>query len=181
MVPVREQYADYSPPSWVTPTVERLLGSLSHGHVNGLEAIVLTDSRSTAERKRRRTRAQKHGLAMGMYHPAWAGNRLWIEIVVDRVVPVVPSHLKVFRWAREVAFAGVLFHEIGHHLHATVGSAARGGEASAEAWRLRLSAVHFMNRYWYLRPVFPLLLRFSRIIARRERAQRLQGTAKRAG
>jgi hypothetical protein len=181
MVPVREQYENYSPPPWVKPTVERLLGSLSRGHVNGLEAIVLTDSGSADARKRRRTRAQKraqkHGVVLGTYWHGWAGRRPWIEIVVDRVVPEVPRHLRLFKLAREVVFAGVLFHEIGHHLDATVGSVARGDEANAEAWRRRLNAVHFAARYWYLRPVLAMLVRFSRLMARLARSMQREGRA----
>jgi hypothetical protein len=39
----------------------------------------------------------------------------------------------------------VLFHEVGHHLDATLGSVGRTGEGSAHAWEARLS-----SRYLWL-------------------------------
>jgi hypothetical protein len=151
MVSVREDYSGYSPPRWVRPTVERLLSSLSEGHICGLSAIVLTDSATADSRKVRRMRRNRAGIVLGRYHPYWAGHRAWIEIVVDRAVPTCPKYLGWFQWARDMTIAGVLFHEVGHHLDATVGAGARGGEPAAEAWKLRLSTLHFATRYRYLR------------------------------
>jgi hypothetical protein len=58
---------------------------------------------------------------------------------------------------RDLEVAEVLYHEVGHHLHMTVGSATRGGEEAAEYWRKRLTVIHFKRRYWYLRPIVPVL------------------------
>lgn len=183
MVAVREDYREYSPPRWVRPTVERLLSSLSEGHIGGLSTIVLTDSATADTRKVRRMRRNRAGIVSGRYHPRWAGDGAWIEIVVDRAVPACPQYLRCFQWARDLAIAGVLFHEVGHHLDATVGAAARGGEPAAEAWRSRLSTLHFAKRYGHLRHfrrAAPLLLRFVRIMARR-RSRRLRSGRTGAG
>jgi hypothetical protein len=67
--------------------------------------------------------------------------------------------------ARDFAIGRVLFHEIGHHLDATVGSVRRTGERGAEAWEARLSPIHLRRRYGYLRPLFPVL----RVIGRAAR------------
>ena len=48
---------------------------------------------------------------------------------------------------RDLALAGVLFHELGHHLDATVGAAARAGERAAEDWSVRLHRQYFRRRY----------------------------------
>ncbi|MCI0419435.1 MAG: hypothetical protein L0387_23195 [Acidobacteria bacterium] len=50
-------------------------------------------------------------------------------------------------------FADTLFHEIGHHLDATIGAPAPSGEAAAEQWSNRLSARYLRKRYWYLVPL----------------------------
>src|SRR2546427_4091667 len=168
MVYVREDYASYAPPRWAHPTVERLLLSLHPSHVNGLTAIVLTGSNKADARKTgRRMRGNRRRGVVGRYHPASMASQAWIEIVVDRVVPDVPQRLTWLPSVRDFAMASVLFHEIGHHLHATVGSAVRGGELSADDWRLRLSAAHFNRRFWYLRPVLPLLSGLSPRMAKR--------------
>ena len=175
MVDVHEDYTTYAPPRWARPTVERLLHSLDPSHMNGLTAIVLTDSKTADARKNsRRMRGNRRGVVIGRYHPASSASQAWIEIVVDRVVPDLPQHLAWLQFVRDFAIAGVLFHEIGHHLHATVGSAGRGGEESAEDWRLRLSAVHFNRRFWYLRPILPVLSRLARGVAKRVRDRRIR-------
>jgi hypothetical protein len=77
-----------------------------------------------------------------------------------------------------VVVGRVLFHEIGHHLDATLGSVGRTGEHGAEAWEARLSRGHFRRRYGYLRPlvpVFGILAGVARRLARREAQIRKAG------
>ena len=158
MVPILEDYQDYTPPSWFQRTVKRLLSSLSEGHVQGLSAIVLTNSSRAMGRKGgRSSRRNRRGTPIGRYHRACRGERAWIELIVDSIVEDLPRPLTHVALARDIAVGRVLYHEIGHHLHETVGSAARGGESSAEAWRKRLSRVHGRKRYGYLRPVLRMI------------------------
>jgi hypothetical protein len=169
MVVVREDYGEYSPPRWVRPTVERLLASLSEQHVGGLAEVVLTDAVTADTRKARRMRRSRHGKVWGRYHHAWSGNRAWIEIVVDRIVLASPKYLAWIQFVHDLTLGYVLFHEVGHHLDATVGAPARAGEPAAEAWQQRLFALHFAKRYWYLKRVVPLMRGLARFMARRER------------
>jgi hypothetical protein len=70
-----------------------------------------------------------------------------------------------FRPLSDLILARVLFHELGHHLDATVGAAAPGGEAAAEDWSRRLGRGYIRRRYWWLRPfldVFRPLARWMR-------------------
>ena len=56
---------------------------------------------------------------------------------------------------RDIAFAGTLFHEVGHHLDHTIGAPAPSGEAAAEAWNGRLMVFYFSyfrKHYWYFVP-----------------------------
>jgi hypothetical protein len=173
MVPLREDYADYAPPSWVRSTVNRLLSSLSDAHVAGLSAVVLTESAKISDGKSRRVAGKKYRLnaCLGLYRPRRGGEPPAIFLIVDNILD--QERLPRLQIARDVALGEVLFHEVGHHLHATIGSHASGNEAAAEAWERRLSRLHLRKRYWYLRPVVKALRSAARLISdwsRRRRA-----------
>jgi hypothetical protein len=155
MVEVRHSFKDYEPPRWLDKTVQRLLASLSEEHVAGLEAIVLTDSASIGKGKTNRVRGRKYkrNECLGFYHPAWKGQLPWIEIVVDNMLRGIPPRAFVLSSLRDFVIGDTLYHEIGHHLHETVGSAARGGEYSADDWSRRLRRIHEQRRHRYLRPL----------------------------
>ena len=176
MVDIHSEYRNFVPPEWVYPTVQRLLASLSDAHTRGLASIVLTECviATTREGSRRMRRTRK-GIPLGLYHPAWMGELPWIELVVDQIVTQLPpspfSKLQIYR---DYAVGRVLFHEIGHHLETTIGSAARTGEPAAEAWQRRLWRQHLQQRYWYFRPLkflFRWLRQFARFMAARQRAR----------
>ena len=167
-IPVVEDYASYAPPAWVKPTIERLLGSLSDGHINGLGAIVLSDAARATKRKMRTARRNRHGIFIGRYHHAWKQDRAWIEIVVDLALDRVPARYADLQFVRDFALGTVLFHEIGHHLHYTIGSARRGGEPSADDWEVRLALVHFRKHYRHQRSLREQIRWILGVIARRD-------------
>jgi hypothetical protein len=155
-------------------TVERLLASLPESHCRELAAIVLTETEVVRKRKGgRRSRRNRRGIILGSYHPAWNHEAAWIELVVDEIVKDLPKALELLPLVRELVVGRVLFHEVGHHLDATLGSVGRTGEGGAEAWEARLSRRYFRQRYRYLRPVIPALRAMARvargIAARRQR------------
>jgi hypothetical protein len=163
MVPIREDYQDYIAPRWFQRTVERLLGSLPSAHTQGLSAIMLTNSTRAMRREQKRSsRRHRRGVPIGRYHPAWRGERAWVELIVDRIVADIPKPLLQVQFVRDLVVGRVLYHEIGHHLHETVGPAARGSEPSAEAWHWRLSRLHTRKQYAYIR----LLVRPIRVVIR---------------
>lgn len=125
MIEVHQNFKVYDPPRWVVATVERLL----------------TDSAAVGRGKTGRIKGRKYARneCRGFYHAERRGEPAWIELVVDNI--------------RDMIIGNVLYHEIGHHLHATIGSASSGGEESADDWSRRLNRVHFRKHYWYLRPV----------------------------
>lgn len=51
----------------------------------------------------------------------------------------------------------VLFHEIGHHIHATYKPVHDGKENVAEDWSRRLALLHVKRRFWYLFPFIRFL------------------------
>ena len=170
MVPISEDYADYSPPPWVRKTVDRLLSSVSDAHVAGLSAVVLTESAKISSGKTRRVSGRKYGLntCLGFYQPRRDSEPPAVFLVVDNIL--AQKWIPRVQLGRDIALGQVLFHEVGHHLHATIGSHGRGSEASADAWERRLSRLHFRKRYRYLRPVVKPLRFMVQLLLRSRRA-----------
>ena len=177
---VQEAYKDYEPPTWVRPTVERLLASVPVAYLSQVQAIVLTDAASQTPGKTQRMKGRKFDrrASRGFYHPQQTGSAASIHIVVDNVVAAAPvPFLLSFRLFREHLLADVLVHELGHHLDVTVGASARSGEAAAEDWRRRLSRRYFRGRYWWLRPTAAVLRPVvTWEVKRRRRARRHSGS-----
>lgn len=159
MIPVYESYKGYQPPRYAQPAIAKLLSSLPKQYLSGLQSVVLTNAAAIGKGKTGRIAGKKHARrdCLGFYHPRLNGDQAWIEIVVDNIVaawfgPGMPRFLPHIPVLRNVAFASVLYHEVGHHLDNTIGAPAPGGESAAEAWATRLVRSYFRKRYWYLTP-----------------------------
>jgi hypothetical protein len=172
-VTILESYKIFVPPDWFRPTVERLLRSLGPEHVGGLQSVVLTDSASIGRGKTQRVAGRKYDrkACLGFYHQEWRGESAWIQLVADNItrniVAGYPAYVLRFQLVCDYEVAGTLYHEVGHHLHETVGSATPGGEAAAEYWSKRLWRIHLRRRYWYLRPVSLALRPLVRFLRRK--------------
>jgi hypothetical protein len=179
VVPIHSDLRAYVEPRWMRRAVERLLTSLPAGYYQGLSAIVFTEAVVARNRRPgRRSRRDRRGTALGRYHRAWNGEAPWIELVVDEILTQLPRPFDRLPVAREMVVGRVLFHEIGHHLDATLGSVGRTGERGAEAWEDRLSRRYLRKRYGYLRPlapVFKVLARALKGMAARRRRLRETG------
>lgn len=180
MIPVYENYEGYQPPWNVRATVARILSDAPQQYLSGLGALVLTNSAVTGQGKTRRVAGKRYPRreCLGFYHPKLKGEQAWIEIVVDNVVnewfgrgkAQFMSRIPVLR---NMAFANVLYHEVGHHLEHTIGAPARSGESAAEAWNKRLLRSYFRRRYWYLVPLLGVAKAIvARMGALRDRASR---------
>ena len=176
VIAIHENYRGYEPPSWFQPTVERLVQSLDAQHMAGLRSIVLSSSAAIGRGKTGRVKGRKYQRSdcRGFYHPSWRGEQPWIELVVDNIVTAHSTSLLRWQLFRDLFVAQTLYHEVGHHLQETVGSAAHSGEASAEDWQERLGKLHGRKHYWYPRPMRPVIraaMWFLRRIATRKRTQ----------
>ena len=140
MIPVVDGYKDYLPPRGVRRTIEKLLCSLPKHYISGLESVVLTNAGAVGRGKTTRYGDRKYNLrdCRGFYYGQPANGKPWIEIIVDNIIPDWPQWVLRVPLIREVLFAPILFHEVGHHLNATIGSIGRGEESAAEEWCERL-------------------------------------------
>lgn len=162
MTPVHEDYKDYVAPKRARRVVERLLSTLPEGHLAGLEAVVLTNSARMGKGKTKRIKGRKYPEAqcLGFYHPATQQKGPWIQIVVDNIAAHMPPFFWRSKFLSDMIFAGTVYHEVGHHLDATIGSPSRTGEAAADEWSRRLRLRHFAARY-------PILMRLLHFVLKR--------------
>jgi hypothetical protein len=164
VIEIHENYKAFKQPPWLRLTVERLLMSLEPEHIGGLKSVVLTDSASIGRGKTRRVAGRKYdrNACRGFYHHEWNGKPAWIQLVADNFIAGYPPFVLRFQLLRDLIVADILYHEVGHHLQARVGSTGRGGEGAAEYWRKRLLKIHAQRHYKYLPSVqfvFKRLLR----------------------
>jgi len=155
MIQVHERSEGNGAPKWMSSTVERLLESVPEDLLGGLGSVVLTTSASIGRGKTHRVGGRKYYRSdcRGFYHAGARGELAWIELVTDNMLAGWPKPVLALQFARDVVVSETLYHEVGHHLHTTVGSRGRSDEAAADDWRRRLTRGHFTKRYWYLRPL----------------------------
>lgn len=147
----------------------------------GLATVVLTNTGALNRTRRRgitRVRGRKVRLARcgGLYHRAHRGDRAWIEIFADEVVGWWPRWLRGPAALRELIVGQVLYHEIGHHIHATQSPEFRDREDVAGDWQKRLQRDAMRRRHSRLlmmlrpfRPIFRLGVRAVQWQAARQR------------
>ena len=152
MTPIHEDYLNYRPPAWVIKTVRRLLESLPDRQLDGLSAIVVTESARVRKGRTLRLAGKKYAMkdCFGFYRPRWRGEPPAIFLIIDNILDAKPPEQVWMPFEREFRVGGVLFHEVGHHLNHTRRSVAAGEEASAEEWQRRLGRIYFSTKYWYL-------------------------------
>ncbi|MCC6488041.1 MAG: hypothetical protein IT364_11130 [Candidatus Hydrogenedentes bacterium] len=169
-VDVVESYRDYTPRRSYTPYVCDLLKCVPKRYLAGLDRVVLTDAAGQPRRERRRkTRSRKRRVplieARGFYQRAWRGNRAFIQLYVDRIFHkaenrrtpyerlTAPMLWPIIRPAFiRVNLAFVLYHEIGHHIHAEQRPEYRERENVANTYRRRLVMRLLLLRWYFVVP-----------------------------
>jgi hypothetical protein len=165
-IAIREFYNEFSPPRYVLSLVARLLSSVPAKYTNGLDSVVLTNQSGAPRRERlgkvtsRKRRLSQDGV-FGRYHRSHNGRPAWIELYVDNLVSAV-SHGPLIPLVRTACFGKVLFHEIGHHVHATVRPEFRAKEDVADDWGTKLLRHYVHTQYSYI-PKWVLRL-FGRVL-----------------
>jgi hypothetical protein len=164
-VQITVNYFEYTPSFQIEPIIRRMLDSVPQKYLNGLSAIVLTNSGGLPRKQRRTmTRSRKKKVQMaearGLYHPPWQGREAWIEIYVDNVLRGWEKGLWLkLSFIRVGQLSDILFHEIGHHIHYTVRPEYREREDVADVWKVKLDRNYRRERHPLLGVVMRTLKR----------------------
>jgi hypothetical protein len=152
MPAIYEDFKDYKPPITIHRTIDKLLGAMPARYLSGLQSIVLTDSASIGHGKTSRVGGRKldRKRCQGFYHGGTRDRLAWIEITVDNVIQKYPPRVMKVAFIREIVLADTLYHEIGHHLIARVGSGVRNESRAADEWSRHLSRYYFRKHHPYL-------------------------------
>jgi hypothetical protein len=161
-IEIQEVYRDFIAPSWVSMTISRLINGIPAKHLNGLKTILLTNCDGlNRSQRRRKTKYRKNKVAthdcLGLYRQEWQGQPARIELFVDNILHEFPALIQRIHFFQDLIIAGVLYHEVGHHIHKTNEPEYREREDVADSWRKKLIGIYFRKRYWYLRPLTVIL------------------------
>jgi hypothetical protein len=168
---ILENYRDFEPPSQVRRIVEELLECAPPNYLRGLDKIILTNQLAlTRDQRRQKIWGRKHKYrlaeARGAYYQATNSSLATIWLFVDNILKSQPPWALKTPLLRYSEFGEVLYHEIGHHIHAVHKPVHEGEENVAEDWSKKLRWEFFRKKYWYLIPIrYPLLL-FTRLTLR---------------
>jgi len=159
-IEIVENYKGWQPPVNARRAVSAVMATVPNEYLSGLGQVVLTNA-SGMNRSRRRHKIKYQGKtrstieAYGFYRQEWRGQRASIELLVDNIVARCPRAIRLAP-IRDFVFADTLFHEIGHHIHATRAKEFRDSEDVADKWARRLGGLYYRPRRWYLTPLLKL-------------------------
>jgi hypothetical protein len=159
-----ENYRDFEPPPEVKEIISILLDCVSANYLRGLQAIILANQAALTRNQRRqkiwsRNRKIRLAEARGAYYRATGSSPAIVWLYVDNILKASPPWTLKIPLVRYAEFGEVLYHEIGHHIHAAHEPVHEGKENVAENWSKRLRRQFFRRRYWYLVPFrYPMLL-----------------------
>lgn len=171
---INEAYRDYTPSVNASAVVRKLLSSVPSKYLRGLSCVVLTNESALSRRDRKgktlsRRRKIDKSRILGRYHGAThLGNSAWIELRVDKIIEGLKGAPRWLPIAREVVFAHVLFHELGHHIHETIRPEHTEKEDVADTWSGKLSANFIRKKYWYAMPVIVPVAKVYGFMRRRQ-------------
>jgi hypothetical protein len=157
-----EHYRDYSPPAKLKEWIENLLESVPTKYTAGLKTVVLTNQRGLTRDQRR----QK----ICAYYRATRSRPATVWLYVDNILESQPRWTLQMPILRYLYVAPVLYHEIGHHIHAVHRPVYEGKENVAEEWSTYLCGQFLRKHYWYARPILYvmwLLIRFMKRVNKR--------------
>jgi hypothetical protein len=163
---VVESYGDFQPPMNFRRTVETLLQYVPPKYLVGLKTIVLTNQAGLTSKKRKQrtwSRNRKVRLAecLGSYHRASKSSPATIWLYVDNIVESGISWWNRVPVLRYVVVSHVLYHEIGHHIHAVHRPVYEEKEDVADDWSGMLTRRFYSKHYWYLYPLLRILARLT--------------------
>ncbi len=135
----------------LAPTVKLLLRYVPELYLSGLNYIELTNSTTTRKLRRGKTWSRRKKVKLSECLGFYCGDH--VTLLVDKLLEGGPQWVLRFPILRALWVGHVLYHEIGHHIHATQRPEYKEKEDVAEEWKRRLLRELFIRRYGYLRPV----------------------------
>lgn len=165
------QNDSYVPHPRVPNDVHVLLCTVPPRFLAGLRYIRLTATTGfTRVRRRAKTPSRGRKVALvhtaGLYFREQQNHPATIDLHLDKLFGGTPSWALRLPIIRRLTLAETLFHELGHHIHATSAPEHREPEDVAERWKKRLYRRFVRQQYWYLMPLVYALLFFSRVVRR---------------
>ena len=165
-----EAYRDFEPPANFKQVVETLLAYVPPKYLAGLKTIILTNSSGLSrERRRQKTWSRNRKVRLsecgGFYSRATRSSPATVSLYVDNIVRDLPRWMSRPPVVRYMVPSDVLYHEIGHHIHAVHKPIHEQREDVAEEWTHKLWSHFLRKHYWYLLPVlYPpaLLFKFAK-------------------
>jgi len=153
-----ENYRDFEPPTGFRRSLDQLLDTVPEKYLVGLGAIVLTNQAAlTRDERREKTWSRNHKIkladSLGWYQSAGRTSPANIRLNVDNILRSEDPRTRRIPLLRYEALGTVLFHEIGHHIHAAHKPVFDGRENVAEEWSRKLFVRFLRLRYWYLMPL----------------------------
>jgi hypothetical protein len=157
-----ENYNDFDPPANFRKLLDELLDSVPGKYLVGLKTILLTNEAALSrDQHRRKTWSRNHKVRLadsrGWYQRASNTSQAEIYLNVDNIVRSEPPWTRRIPVLRYEALGTVLFHEIGHHIHAVHKPVFKGREDVAENWSRKLFVRFVRKRYSYLMPLLYLM------------------------
>jgi hypothetical protein len=167
-----ESYRNFAPPSNFRHDVETLLRFVPQKYLVGLKTIVLTNRAGLTGNKRKQkvwSRNRKVRLAdsLGSYSRGGKNSSGSVWLYVDNIVKAESSWWRWVPLLRYMMPAEVLYHEIGHHIHAVHRPIHEGRENVAENWGRKLWRGFLRKHYWYLSPFLYVAARVASPIVKR--------------
>lgn len=150
-----ENYHGYVPPLDVTAAVLRLMKAVPSRRLAGIHTVVLTNQASLSQKRRKSKILARNGKiriadVSGLYHARYQGEPAWIEIFVDETLKAWGTGWLLTRSIRrDLALGRVLYHEVGHHIYATL-RPKLDPEVFADRWRDKLLADYVRHYYGWM-------------------------------
>lgn len=163
---VQEAYRDYKPPVNVKKTVQVLLEYVPLEDLAHLESIVLTNTAALSRKRKRERRSSGAPLSrvLGRCYQRWKDQPAYIELYVDNILGDVSWYDLRLPMFRNLMFAKILYHEIGHHVQVISNAKLVKEEVFAEKYAVRLKKRLSRERYGHLRPWFKPIFWLARNI-----------------
>ena len=149
-IPIYEDYGADKTTTKLSGLVSHLLATVPAEYLRGLHHVTLTSfwggNREVRKRAHRsRGRKVRAGRASGLYTPRQSGSEACIVLYVDILLKQMHTWWSWLRPVREIIVGQTLFHELGHHVHHTIGREYREKEDVADEWCYALLFHHIQR------------------------------------